>query len=259
MLKKAISAIVFWRRSADEKKESIFLPNNIGGMGFTLSGNLYVRTDGDYSQMPAFGTRNTITKPSEVKTSGNFFNISVRLVVPNALYLFTKIPVNTIYEQESVDLEHIFEKRALNELNDRLLETDTDLQRLHIIETFLWQRIINSCPPMLTVVIEFINETKGVYNLEVIAKRFSITERTINRYFNRFIGISPSQYIQLIRFRSVINKRDIKDKNFLNIALDAGYYDQSHFIKHCKEFSKVTPRKFYEMFEKRDLSDFYNL
>lgn len=34
-----ISSIVFWRRSVNYTESMIFLPNNICGFGFTLSGN----------------------------------------------------------------------------------------------------------------------------------------------------------------------------------------------------------------------------
>jgi hypothetical protein len=70
-----ISSIVFWRRSADYTESSVFLPNNTCGFGFTLYGNLLVKNDSDFQVMPKFGTRNTLSKPSENKTSGDNLKI----------------------------------------------------------------------------------------------------------------------------------------------------------------------------------------
>ena len=38
-----ISSIVFWRRSANYTKSTVFLPNNICGFGFTVFGDLLVK------------------------------------------------------------------------------------------------------------------------------------------------------------------------------------------------------------------------
>ena len=86
-----ISSIVFWRRSANYTESTVFLPNNICGFGFTVSGDLLVKNKTDFQIMPKYGTRSTLMKPSEIKTSGDFLNISVRLTIPNGLSLFTKI------------------------------------------------------------------------------------------------------------------------------------------------------------------------
>ena len=38
-----ISSIVFWRRSANYTESTVFLPHNICGFGFTLTGDLLVK------------------------------------------------------------------------------------------------------------------------------------------------------------------------------------------------------------------------
>ena len=47
--------------------------------------------------------------------------------------------------------------------------------------------------------------------------------------------------------------------HLLSVAIDTGYYDQSHFIKHFKAFSTQTPSQFFENNSSEKVSDFYNL
>jgi hypothetical protein len=107
----------------------VFLPNNICGLGFTLMGDLLVKNKADFLIMPKYGTRNTLIKPSEIKTSGEFLNISVRLTIPNGLSLFTNIPMNIVYNEYATSLYDIFTKQEINDLVDSLLEAPTDQKK----------------------------------------------------------------------------------------------------------------------------------
>lgn len=259
LLRQKIAAIVFWRRSANEISSSVFLPNNICGFGFTISGELFVKNDSDFKLMPQFGTRNTLNKPSEIMTSGDFFNISLRLVIPNGLSLFTKIPMHKIYEEEAISLTDIFKPFEIVFLGEKLAEAKTDEKRLEILEFFLLSKINFTSPRIFAEIVQKIHFTNGYITVQELARLFVISERTINRYFNIYVGVNPNEYINLIRFRSVISLTQNSPNSVLHHALDVGYYDQSHFIKHFKEFSTVTPKQFFDLNNSSILSDFYNI
>lgn len=254
-----ISSIVFWRRSANYTESSIFLPNNICGFGFTLSGDLLVKNKSDFQVMPAFGTRNTLTKASEIKTSGDFLNISVRLTIPNGLSLFTKIPMNIVYEEDATSLNDLFPNHEINNLVDLLLETTTDEEKLKVVELFLVSKLTVCHPPLFEAIISKIHSLKGHCNVEQLALNFSVSERTIHRLFNKLVGVNPINYINLIRFRTLLQLSSEPHTNLLSIALDVGYYDQSHFIKHFKTYSSLTPANFFKENPLKKVSDFYNL
>lgn len=253
-----ISSIVFWRRSADCNESTIFLPNNICGFGFTLTGALFVKNDNDFQLMPAFGTRNTLTAASEIKTTGDFLNVSVRLTIPNGLSLFTKIPMNVIYEDSSISLNEIFSNQEIQDLQDSLAETSNDEEKMKVIELFLVSQITESHPPLFVELINKIHSAKGECRVSELSSFFSISERTIHRLFNKYVGINPIAYMNLIRFRNVLYISS-GQLEFLNNSLDAGYYDQSHFIKQFKAFSTLTPSQYINKKTSEKVSDFYNL
>jgi AraC-like DNA-binding protein len=257
LLSKIVSGIVFWRRSADEEGTKIFLPNNVCGFGFTVAGEFHVKTGDNYEKMPEFGTRNTFSKACEIRTKGDFFNISVRLILPNGLCVFTKIPMNNIYNHNAVSLTDIFDKQEVNDIAEQLFRSKTDAQRLSILESYLVSKVTYNCPPLFGQIMMNIHESKGAVNVFQLAKQFQTSERTINRYFNMYIGVNPNSYINLIRIRSVLNLQVNANKNLSEAAFDAGYYDQSHFIKQFKDFTNLTPKQFLK--NNSVLSDFYNI
>jgi AraC-like DNA-binding protein len=75
-----------------------------------------------------------------------------------------------------------------------------------------------------------------------LLKCLSVSERQFERRFVRAIGVSPHQYIRIVRFREAV--RLIKAHRFdrlSDVAYDLNYVDQSHFIKDVKAFSGYTP------------------
>ena len=258
LLTDKISSIVFWRRTANYTNTTVFLPNNICGFGFTLTGSLLVKNKTDFLMMPAYGTRNTLTKPSIIKTTGDFLNISVRLKIPNGLSLFTKIPMNVIYSENSISLNDIFSNQEINNLVDSLFSSSNDDEKVSVIEHFLVTKIIGCHPPLFVALINKIHDSKGDCNVAQLASYFSISERTIHRLFNKLVGINPISYINLIRFRTIIALSNKPNANYLSNALDVGYYDQSHFIKNFKNFSTLTPLQFFDKKSLDGVSDFYN-
>lgn len=209
-------------------------------------------------QMPSFGTRNTLNKPSKIITQGDFFNVSVRLVIPNGLSLFTKIPMFEVYQEDGFPLENMYKSSELELISEQLSEACNNEKRAEILEGFLVHKMLQSLPEIYRYIVEHIHRGKGFVTVQELAQKFEISERSIHRYFNKFVGVGPNEYINLIRFRSVIDAPINSSKEILSQALEVGYYDQSHFIKHFKGFSTLTPTEFFKA-NSSSLSDFYNI
>lgn len=91
----------------------------------------------------------------------------------------------------------------------------------------------------------YIQERSGAVILDQICEEFSLSMRSVERYFNQYIGISPKEYIDIIRFNSILNyllKSDLVV--WQEIIYTLGYYDQSHFIKSFKAISGFTPSEY---------------
>jgi AraC-like DNA-binding protein len=63
------------------------------------------------------------------------------------------------------------------------------------------------------------------------------------RKFEQEYGISPHQYLTSLRINHA-RKIMRRNKNISDVALEAGFYDQSHFTKTFKEHTGITPMKY---------------
>lgn len=73
------------------------------------------------------------------------------------------------------------------------------------------------------------------YNTSEVAEKMFITSKTINRYFNNFIGASPKKYFSILRVRSALTAYVAGSRTFS--PCDYGYHDMSHFYKEVIKFT----------------------
>jgi len=69
------------------------------------------------------------------------------------------------------------------------------------------------------------------------------SERYLNQKIHEEFGMNPKNLIRLIRFQKSVSNliNSIHSINCTDTALDAGYYDQSHFIKEFMKLSGLPP------------------
>lgn len=92
---------------------------------------------------------------------------------------------------------------------------------------------------------DYLLKSKSIPNVELLAREIFITERTMRRFFKDQFGMSPKQYLKLLRFEKAIKTfSSEKETNLFNVALDFGYYDHAHFTNEFKLFMGMTPRDY---------------
>jgi AraC-like DNA-binding protein len=71
-------------------------------------------------------------------------------------------------------------------------------------------------------------------SVEELASRYTISTRTLQRYFEAVTSISSKQALQILRIRKAVEKLTSHPEAFHFSQF--GYYDYSHFHKHLKQF-----------------------
>lgn len=91
--------------------------------------------------------------------------------------------------------------------------------------------------------LEIIFKNSGVVNVDKDLSA-GISPRQLRRLFEKYIGVSPKAFANVIRFQAIVNAKPSRQSLRENkIFFDIGYYDQSHFIKEFKYLYGTTPNK----------------
>jgi AraC-like DNA-binding protein len=73
----------------------------------------------------------------------------------------------------------------------------------------------------------------------------SISQKSFIHKFKKHYLLTPSEYIKLKKVNSAIELlQSNHSKKMVEIGLESGFYDQSHFIRLFKKFCGVTPKEF---------------
>jgi AraC-like DNA-binding protein len=78
------------------------------------------------------------------------------------------------------------------------------------------------------------------FSLEKTALQFGLDKYKFLRLFKQYTGLTPNNYIILKRIER--SKTLLQgDNDLLGIAIETGFYDATHFCKHFKKITGVTP------------------
>lgn len=59
------------------------------------------------------------------------------------------------------------------------------------------------------------------------------------------VGVSPKFYSRIIRMQNIVAASEFRESTaLLDLALQFGYYDQSHFVREFTEFAGKSPTTF---------------
>jgi len=183
----------------------------------------------------------TMPEIREVKEINEYVGIRF---LPGGIIPFIKDSA-TNFTNQLIDLQDIWRKEGLN-ISQKVYEATSIEERIVIIEKTLKDKLVNdnSIPAFLKYALHDIYLNKGNLSIKELSARTYISERHLSRKFNEYIGTGTKVFSNIIRFQQVIRQIDRnKDIEILNLALNNGYYDQSHLNKEFKTFYGITPKR----------------
>lgn len=107
---------------------------------------------------------------------------------------------------------------------------------------FFSERIKNK-NNQLQSVINDIHSTNGQISIHELSLRNFTTVRQLERSFKKYIGLSPKEYSNIIRFQNALSiiKDSNNNRSLLEIAFECGYYDHSHLSNEIKRNTGLSP------------------
>ncbi|MBC9934050.1 AraC family transcriptional regulator [Chitinophaga qingshengii] len=119
--------------------------------------------------------------------------------------------------------------------------------RIQLVETFLLNRLQAPSPTRQLIyrMADTLRYTTDFPALETIKTATTLSNRQIERCFRQLVGINMRQYRRMVRWEKA---RNLLEQNryqkLSDIAYEAGYFDQSHFIADCRAMLNITPKEY---------------
>jgi AraC-like DNA-binding protein len=85
---------------------------------------------------------------------------------------------------------------------------------------------------------------RGAIRIEEVARSLGWSRRRLERAFAREVGVSPKRFARIVRLNSVLATLDGTERErAVDVALDAGYFDQSHLLRDFMDLVGASPRR----------------
>jgi AraC-like DNA-binding protein len=127
-------------------------------------------------------------------------------------------------------------------------EASTFLERIEIFKKYLKRYYYDNEQYDHKIIRHSIRDiyfSNGGGSITDLAEKIGYTDRYIRKKFEEFIGFSPKQFSQIIRFqKSVKTLLHTPNTGYLKITEENGYYDQTHFNKGFKKYMQLTPTQY---------------
>ena len=160
-------------------------------------------------------------------------------------YPFFGMPVSELTNVVA-DAEQVF-GRGILELRSELQETDSIEGKFALTERFLLNaagRSPDDNPVIRHSLERLIHEPYGK-SLKEISGDIGYSQKHFIQLFKDNVGVTPKTFLRIMRFQKAIEEIErIGNVSWIEIAVDCGYYDQSHFINDFKNFSGFTPEEY---------------
>lgn len=143
-------------------------------------------------------------------------------------------------------------------LEDVWRDTDAELasiassgevkHQIVMMEKFLEKKLIrsDSLNPKIQAAVDFLCSHDGNCSIDVLSKTLEMSRQHLNRIFTEAVGLNLKTFARIVRLQSALKRaRRSPSKDWVDLALESGYYDQAHFISDFKILTGTTPTKFF--------------
>lgn len=166
---------------------------------------------------------------------------------PGGAYPFLAPPAAELHGKQ-VPLDSVWGS-STSELRERLLEAPDVQQRFDVLEDALLTRATRAleCHAAVRFAIERIEAGPSASTIAAVVEQTGLSPRHFIEIFRQQVGLTPKLFCRVRRFQQALaciaSSRPVR---WTDVALDAGYFDQAHFIHDFRAFSGISPSMYRE-------------
>jgi AraC-like DNA-binding protein len=239
-----------WQGNGTDKPYVVY-PDIYHVMGFQNVGNVMLIRDNQIRPLECAGITGIHMDPKTFQSTMLFSSVLVYFK-PEALFRWhlcqpkeiggTSLGLRDVWLRES-EWDGILNLQA--EANPYVF--------LNHVEQLIWKQFCEvEIDPWAKWAVNQIISSQGSIRIADLAEDTVLSRRQFSRRFIERVGIAPKSFVQIVKFRHVIELAD-SATNLTDLAYEGGYFDQSHFIKDFRKRSGISPR---DIFQKGKLDPF---
>lgn len=145
------------------------------------------------------------------------------------------------FSNRNVSLEEVWGAKA-RALRDWLREAHTTPAKLCALEQFLLNTFANRLPRNAVVdfALQRFARNSLASSVKEVASETGWSTRHFTQIFREQVGLSPKVWCRIRRFQKAVQQLHVGvDVSWADLALECGYYDQSHFANEFRAFSGI--------------------
>jgi AraC-like DNA-binding protein len=129
-------------------------------------------------------------------------------------------------------------------LESRVLAPDDDARSIAVVESFLRSRRPRATSTLdrVAALVRLVQSDRSIARVEDLAREASMSIRTLQRHFERYVGVGPKWVIRRSRVQDAAERVATGAKvDWAALAQELGYNDQSHLIHDFRDQVGFTP------------------
>jgi AraC-like DNA-binding protein len=161
---------------------------------------------------------------------------------PGGFFPFVSVTVSR-FADRTMTLREVFGAEG-DELDAGVLAESADLARVNVIENFLraHRPEFDKNVQLVNEIVYAVAKDREILKVEDLVERYGRNKRTLQRWFAKYVGVSPKWVIQRYRLHEAAEQ--LAADRFINqaeLALSLGYSDQAHFVRDFRSIVGVSP------------------
>jgi len=224
--------------------DSRTIPDTALVMTFRYKGKVWKREGEKEESLPATGISGLRKSVRLFQYERQTANLLV-VFKEGGMNAFTRVPAHELFEL-NISSDNLFPPSQLDGLLEQLAGAATDEDRIGVAETFLLTKLRarNRPDPLISNALTSIRRQSGIVRIKDLAASLYVSQDAFEKRFRSTVGATPKQYASIIRMKDLIRKFP-SHTSLTDAAYEAGYFDQSHFIKDFRLFTGQTPKDFF--------------
>ncbi|MDK1287931.1 AraC family transcriptional regulator [Pseudoalteromonas umbrosa] len=127
-----------------------------------------------------------------------------------------------------------------------LLDDECDKSVFNSLSVFLLNYRVSVCETQRQALelCKLIKNDASIFSVETLSFKSKLSKRTIQRVFNKYVGLKPKWLIRKYRLHQVLKQLEKGSLGILDIVDLLDYTDQAHLIRDFKQIIGVTPGQY---------------